>query len=693
MTSKPSINLWGIGMAILWILGIQGGVMANAHDRMIPDLALEKGSDSVTLEARCSGAVHRIDPPCWWSGMQDSSLQLLVYWKAMTQEQQKSGNGMSAVQWRLNSPLEDVRLLSSRSAGSKDAPYFWLNLAFEREAWTKSSSTRWLNIECRIDSSYPWKLAIQYPIHPRHSDQGTGFKGAGLTPQDLVYLVMPDRFANGNPANDKMPGMRDSLVNRGSDIARHGGDLKGIGQHLDYLQDLGVTALWLNPVLENDVAKESYHGYAATDLYRVDARLGNNLEYRDLVRACASKGIKVIMDVVHNHWGITHPLLAKPVDSGWVHRWPAFTRSNYRAATQLDPYAQPEDREMMRKGWFDHPMPDLDQTNADLERYMIQNNWWWMEWAGIAGYRIDTYAYPDTRFMRRWTAAMLREYPKAALVGEVWVHTVAESAYWTDDCPLVKEADSLRLAGPGLPSVTDFPLRIALVEGLNEKFDWDHGLRRIYYVLAQDLLYKDPSRNLIFLDNHDVSRAWSEFREDPSKTLMAYKMLYTLRGIPQLYYGSEILFGNFASLGGTNVRQDMPGGWVGDAVSVFEQRGLSAKAQSMLEQLRRLGQWRKSSEVIARGRFEHFVPEGEVYVYFRSLHDHDPEGKSIAGKGKPSKVMVLVNGSHTRQTVHRERYSRHWPVGVSVTEQPSGKSLMLGETLDLPAMTCTILEW
>lgn len=504
---------------------------------------------------------------------------------------------------------------------------------------------------------------------------------------------MPDRFANGNPANDKMPGMRDSLVNRGSDIARHGGDLKGIGQHLDYLQELGVTALWLNPVLENDVAKESYHGYAATDLYRVDARLGNNLEYRDLVRACASKGIKVIMDVVHNHWGITHPLLAKPVDSGWVHRWPAFTRSNYRAATQLDPYAQPEDREMMRKGWFDHPMPDLDQTNADLERYMIQNNWWWMEWAGIAGYRIDTYAYPDTRFMRRWTAAMLREYPKAALVGEVWVHTVAESAYWTDDCPLVKEADSLRLAGPGLPSVTDFPLRIALVEGLNEKFDWDHGLRRIYYVLAQDLLYKDPSRNLIFLDNHDVSRAWSEFREDPSKTLMAYKMLFTLRGIPQLYYGSEILFGNFASLGGTNVRQDMPGGWVGDAVSVFEQRGLSAKAQSMLEQLRRLGQWRKSSEVIARGRFEHFVPEGEVYVYFRTLHDHDPEGKSIAGKGKPSKVMVLVNGSHTRQTVHRERYSRHWPVGVSVTEQPTGKSLMLGETLDLPAMTCTILEW
>ena len=207
---------------MFWILGIHGGVMANAHGRTIPGLALEKGLDSLTLEARCSGAVHRVDPPCWWSGMQDSSLQLLVYWRELTKEKQKRSYGRSTVQWRLNSPREGVRLLSSRSAGYEDAPYFWLDLAFEQEARTMLQSTRWLNIEYRLDSSSPWKLAIQYPIHPRHSDQGTGFRGAGLTPQDLVYLVMPDRFANGNPSNDRLPGMRDSLVNRGSDIASMG---------------------------------------------------------------------------------------------------------------------------------------------------------------------------------------------------------------------------------------------------------------------------------------------------------------------------------------------------------------------------------------------------------------------------------------------------------------------------------------
>lgn len=223
-------------------------------------------------------------------------------------------------------------------------------------------------------------------------------------------------------------------------------------------------------MLENDLPKESYHGYASTDLYRVDPRLGNNALYKELVSKCAQRGIKVIMDIVHNHWGGTHPLLAQPVDSGWVHRWPAFTRSNYRAITQMDPYAQEQDKALMRRGWFDHPMPDLDQTNEDLQRYMIQNNLWWIEYAGLAGYRIDTYAYPDTRFMRRWTAAMLREYPRLGLVGEVWVHSVPESAYWTEDCPLFREPDSVRLAGPGLASVTDFPVRIALVEGLNEKW-------------------------------------------------------------------------------------------------------------------------------------------------------------------------------------------------------------------------------
>ncbi len=352
----------------------------------------------------------------------------------------------------------------------------------------------------------------------------------------------------------------------------------------------------------------------------------------------------------------------------------------------MDPYAQDQDRALMRRGWFDHPMPDLDQTNEDLQRYMIQNNLWWIEYAGLAGYRIDTYAYPDTRFMRRWTAAMQREYPRLGLVGEVWVHSVPESAYWTEDCPLFREPDSVRLAGPGLPSVTDFPVRIALVEGLNEKMDWDRGLRKIYTTLAQDFLYKEAARNLIFLDNHDVSRAWSEFREDASTALMAYKMLYTLRGVPQLYYGSELLFGNFSSLGGSNVRQDMPGGWNGDRASVFENRGLDTATAAFLGEIKQLGQWRKGSEAVAKGQFEHYIPEDEVYVYARTVAD----GSASSGSRH---LLVLVNGSASPKRVTRERYAKHWPLGVEVREQPSGLLRRLDSEITLPPRTCTLLEW
>lgn len=280
---------------------------------------------------------------------------------------------------------------------------------------------------------------------------------------------------------------------------------------------------------------------------------------------------------------------------------------------------------------------------------------------------------------------MQREYPKVGLVGEVWVHSVPESAYWTEDFALFREPDSVRSAGPGLPSVTDFPVRIALVEGLNEKMDWDRGLRRIYTTLAQDFLYKDASRNLIFLDNHDVSRAWSEFRENPAKARMAYRMLYTLRGVPQLYYGSEVLFGNFASLGGSNVRQDMPGGWAGDTLSVFEGRGLLPNVTEFLEEMKRLGQWRKNSDAVAKGRFEHYIPEDDVYVYARTCDTCSVS--SLSGR-----LLVLVNASDTPKRVARNRYAKHWPQG-KVRVQPNGETKEIGDELVLEPQSCTLLEW
>ena len=640
--------------------------------------------------ARCFGDIVRVDPPCWWVGMEDTSVQLLFYVGSEPSSKPASGRMTSKNiglegpgSWRIAPSTQGLALRSVRPAGPRKQEYLWLDLVMQ-----KGFEPQTVEFQQRLPGTSQWKTVVEYPFG-RKSEPKTGdtsFKGAGWNASDLVYLVMPDRFANGDTSNDQVTGMREQKVDRSVDQARHGGDLKGLLQHLDYIQGLGVTALWLNPVLENDLPKESYHGYAATDLYRVDPRLGNNTLYKELVSECARRGIKVIMDIVHNHWGGTHPLLAQPVDSAWVHRWPSFTRSNYRAITQMDPYVQEQDRALMRKGWFDYPMPDLDQTNEDLQRYMIQNNLWWIEYAGLAGYRIDTYAYPDTRFMRRWTAAMQREYPSLGMVGEVWVHSVPESAYWTEDCPLFREPDSVRLAGPGLGSVTDFPLRIALVEGLNEKMDWDRGLRKIYTTLAQDFLYKDASRNLIFLDNHDVSRAWSEFKQNPSTTLMAYKMLYTLRGVPQLYYGSELLFGNFAALGGSNVRQDMPGGWPGDRASVFENRDLDSKTVEFWRELQLLGQWRKGSEPVAKGRFEHYIPEDEVYVYARTC-----SVRSVSAGRRH--LLVLVNGSDNPKRVRRERYAKHWPLGVEVREQPSGKIRVLDSEITLEPRTCTLLEW
>jgi glycosidase len=624
--------------------------------------------------ARCYGILQRIDPPCWWAGMQDSNLQLLLYTPSAPQGLQPSMDS-----WRMAPGTKGLRVKSVRAAGPTKSEYAWLDLVIgpDFEAQT-------VEFQYRKSAKDAWKTAAHYPFGRKSNATESGI-GAGWDASDLVYLVMPDRFANGDSTNDRVAGMREQGVNRAVDQARHGGDLQGLLNQLDYIQSLGVTALWLNPVLENDLPKESYHGYAATDVYRVDPRLGTLALYKKLVEQCAQRGIKVIMDIVHNHWGLMHPLLSVPVDSLWVHRWPSFTRSNYRAITQMDPYAQPRDQDLMRRGWFDHPMPDLDQTNEDLQRYLIQNNLWWLEYAGLSGYRIDTYAYPDTRFMRRWTAAMQREYPKVGLVGEVWVHSVPESAYWTEDFALFREPDSVRSAGPGLPSVTDFPVRIALVEGLNEKMDWDRGLRRIYTTLAQDFLYKDASRNLIFLDNHDVSRAWSEFRENPAKARMAYRMLYTLRGVPQLYYGSEVLFGNFASLGGSNVRQDMPGGWSGDALSVFEGRGLSPNVAEFLEEMKRLGQWRKNSEAVSKGRFEHYIPEDDVYVYARTC-----DTCSVSSSSR--RLLVLVNASETPKRVARDRYARHWPQG-KVRMQPYGESKVIGDEIVLDPQSCTLLEW
>jgi glycosidase len=589
--------------------------------------------------------IQRMEPPHWYVGMADQQLQLLVY-----------GRGLGQFEPSVSYP--GVRITGVERVENPN--YLFVNLEISEAAQPGRMEF--------VFRQGKRVLRRFYELQPRRfpNNQVNGF-GAG----DLVYLIMPDRFANGNPANDVVRGMQQTAIDRRNDIARHGGDLDGIRQQLPYIAELGATAIWLNPVQENDQPRESYHGYAMTDLYRIDPRLGTNESYVALVQEAQQKGIKVIMDLVHNHLGDRHWLIRDLPAADWVNQWPEFTRTTYRAITQLDPYAAAADSAQMVAGWFDTHMPDLNQRNPLLARYLIQNNLWWVEYAGLNGYRLDTYAYPDNDFMNACLTALRRQYPDLGIVGEVWVHTVTESAWYV-------QGNKLNPKPQTLPGVTDFPLYNAIRDGLNENFGWDTGLRRIYYTLAQDVAYGDASQNMIFLDNHDISRAWAIFKQDMERMKMAHGLLLTLRGIPQLYYGSELLFGNYASMGGTNVRQDMPGGWPGDPVNKFTREGRSQEENELFDYISTIAKWRQTSAAVARGSFKHYVPEDEVYVYFRQ------HGNEL--------VMVLVNSSKTSKMVSAQRFASELGKADTVFDVLNGEPTVLETMIEVPARSVRILD-
>jgi len=592
----------------------------------------------------------RIDPPHWYAGMQGDSLQWLI-----------SGPGVGQAQITLEG-AEGLTIVRQESLQHPD---------YRIVEVTGIHGIKPQTCTLRVVTGGR-TIRIPYTFQQRRDGPATRLKGVNAA--DLVYLIMPDRFANGDTGNDRIAGMQQTEIDRGNDIARHGGDLQGIMDRLDYLQELGVTALWLNPVQENDQPRESYHGYAITDHYRIDPRLGSNELYRALADTLRGRGMKLVMDLIHNHWGDRHYLNRKLPDSSWVHQWPQFTRTSYRAATQLDPYAAPGDARLMKSGWFDTHMPDLNQKNEHLARYLIQNNLWWVEYAGLQGLRLDTYAYPDEGFVNRCVAALRREFPDLGIVGEVWVHTVAESAYWVKGNPLNPRTQEL-------PGVTDFPLYRAIIAGLNEPEGWDEGLRRIYYTLAQDGLYGGyPLNHYLFLDNHDVSRVYASLNGDLKRIKMAHVMLLTLRGIPQLYYGSEWLMGNHAGLGATNVRQDMPGGWPGDRNDAFTREGRTAEQNEMVDFIRRLAHWRKANaRLMLDGDLLQLVPEGNLYIYFRRLPDRG--------------IMVVANAATEERPLPLTRIAELTP-GVEewreVTTETRQRTAGIGT---IPGKTARIYEY
>jgi len=536
------------------------------------------------------------DPPNWWVGMQMNEITLLVRGENFegVKEAKVSSSEIKVQSWKI----------------MPNPHYLQLTIQIP-ETLEEQTVTFTFTAGLRR-----WKL--DFPILQR-----TGYQPKGLNADDLIYMVYPDRFSNHNTANDSVPGYYQG-VNRKGRKTRHGGDLAGIDDHLDYIANTGTTALWLNPILENNQPIDSYHGYATTNSYLVDPRIGSNQEFQKLVAKCHRQDLKLVWDVIFNHWGNEHYLFKDCPDSSWFHWFPSFTKTNYRAETLMDPYASDFDKNLMSNGWFDTHMPDLNQSNPDLAKYLIQNSIWWIEYASLDAFRIDTYAYPDQTFMSHLNAALKKEYPQFFLFGETWVQGSPVQAWFTQN-------QCSANINSHLDGVTDFQLFYAITKGLNEPFGWEEGLRRIELTLSHDVIYDNPFNNVVFLDNHDLNRFFSVINKDINKWKLGIGLLMTMRGIPCVYYGTEWLFEGYTNPDDL-VRQEFSGGWSDDHKNYFTQQQLSPQEIAMNHYFKTLALWRKDAH-FNRLRLKQFVPDDNVYVYFRYNEEKtyvciaNPEGK------------------------------------------------------------------
>jgi glycosidase len=534
---------------------------------------------SLTAQKKSNSFVERIDPPMWWSGMKWSEVEFLVKGTRLNQTTAEIISGQAEI-------------ISLKSAPNPN--YLYLTVRIPESPKNQDITIKF--IQGRRSHT------IKIPIRPKSHIQVNP-----VNESDVIYLITPDRFANGNPKNDRIPEFFENTINRKEPFSRHGGDIQGIADKIDYLKNLGVSALWISPLLENNQPRESYHGYAITDLYRIDPRMGTLEEYLKLSESLQSNGIKLIKDMVFNHFGDKNYLFTDIPDSNWYHWWPTFTRTNYRATTLMDPYRSEYDYKLMTEGWFDTHMPDLNQKNPHLAKYLIQNTLYWIEIARLNGIRIDTYAYCDQDFMNQWITAVKNEYPELYVVAEIWEHTVPPQLFFDNGLP------QRQLADTKLDGITDFQLHFAIMESLNREPGWAEGLNKLYYILASDYLYKNPERHLTFLDNHDVARIFGILGRDWNKMKLALGWLLTLRGIPCLYYGTEILMSETEGHG--KIRQDFPGGWPDDTINKFTPNGRTSEENIAFEFIRDLIGIRKNHPTIANGKLTQYVPRGKVYFY------------------------------------------------------------------------------
>ena len=616
--------------------------------------------------------IDRIEPTNWYVGMKNPSVQLMVY-----------GKDIRSAEVSTNYP--GVKIDSLVRLDSPNYLLVYMNIKDAQPGTMKLCFKTGKN-----------KTNVNYELKARDMK---GEDRQGFTNADVLYMLMPDRFASSGK-NIEVKGLNAYKVDRSQPSLRHGGDLEGLRQHLDYFTELGVTALWFTPVLENnspDHGKTStYHGYATTDYYRVDPRFGSNADYRRLVDEAHKKGLKVVMDMIFNHCGFEHPWVKDMPTKDWFNtpEWlypenqkytvktqtmdgeqttnTKYLQTSYKLTPVLDPYASKVDLHETVDGWFVPTMPDLNQRNEHLMTYLIQNSEWWIETVGIDGIRMDTYPYADRKGMARWMEVLNEEYPNFNTVGETWVTEPAYTAAWQKDSPLQKENSNLK-------TVMDFAFFDRVNQAKNEETDaWWNGFNRIYNSLCYDYLYKDPSHVMAFIENHDTDRFLGE-TQDTLALKQALALLLTVNRIPQLYYGTEVLMNGTKQVTDGNVRKDFPGGFPGDTRSAFTTEGRTKAENDMFRWTARLLHWRQGNEVITKGKQTQFIPQNGVYVVARSYN-----GKN---------VMTVINGTSKAATMKAERYAEIIGDAQEATNILTGHKINISKDVKLAPRGVMVLEF
>ena len=592
-----------------------------------------------------SAQVSKVEPPMWWSGMHNTNVMVTLYGENLA-DYAVASNDLT---------ITDVVRLENKN-------YLFVYLDFA----AAKPGTYQLVLE------HSQKESIQIPYELMERREGSALR-KGYDSSDFIYLIMPDRFANGDPTNDSHPDLHEQS-NRKDPWGRHGGDLQGIIDHLDYIAQLGVTAIWNTPVLEDNDPKGSYHMYAASDVYQIDRRFGSNEKYKQLSAELKKRNMKLIKDYVVNHWGLEHYMIQDLPSKDWINQWDEFTPSSHAKEIFSDPYAAEVDVKQLVNGWFVDSMADLNQKQPQLLKYLTQNAIWWIEYADLSGLRVDTYPYNSRDEVTLWSKAIMDEYPNFSIVAESWVINPIHLSYWQKDSPIA----AMSGFNSQVTHVKDFALFAAVQEVFTEKTPWwDQKMNKIYKVFQNDFVYANPNDLMVFLENHDTTRI-NELVDFENYKLMT-TLLATVRGVPQTYYGTEISIKGSKEKGDADLRKDFPGGWPDDLRSAFTPMGRTPTENKYFDFTAQLFNWRKSEPVIHHGKTMHYAPQNEVYVYFRYT-----DTKSI---------MVILNANDEAQTLDLSRYKQRIGSATEAKDVFSGARVNLSNSLKIPPKSSSIISF